>query len=118
MLDSFTVDTRREGTVWIFSTHGYINNAGGETIAKRFEEAHAEGGSKYLFDLGDSKIINSIGISFLIEILERILDTNGTMAFCHCAPIIEKTFKIMGITQYAKIYTSAEEALAGMHEAV
>jgi len=118
MLDSFTVDIRREGPVWVFSTHGYINNVGGETIAKRFEEAHADGGSKYLFDLGDSKIINSIGVSFLIEILERILETNGTMAFCNCAPIIEKTFKIMGIMQYATIYPTVKEALAGMREAV
>ncbi len=116
MLDSFTVDTRREGPVWVFSTHGYINNVGGETIARRFEEAHAEGGTQYLFDLADSKIINSIGVSFLIEILERILETNDTMAFCNCAPIVEKTFKIMGITQYAKIYPSAEEAFADMRE--
>jgi anti-anti-sigma factor len=115
MLDAFTVDTHREGPVWVFSTHGYINNVGGEAIARRFEEAHAEGGSRYLFDLTDSKIINSIGVSFLIEILERVLEVNGVMAFCRCAPIIEKTFKIMGITQYAKLYATAEEALSDMH---
>ncbi len=115
MLESFTIDTRRDGPVWIISTHGYINNVGGETIAKAFEDAHAEGGSKYLFDLADSKIINSIGVSFLIEILERILESNGEMAFCNCAPIIEKTFKIMGITQYAKLYRTEEEALEDMH---
>ena len=116
MKESFSLDTRRQGPVWIFSTHGYINNTGGETIAKKFEDVFAGGGVKFLFDLADSKIINSIGVSFLIEILERILDTDGEMAFCNCAPIIEKTFKIMGISQYAKLYGTIEEALNNMHD--
>lgn len=116
MMDAFSVDTRRDGPVYIFSTHGYINNTGGETIAKKFEEVHAEGGNAILFDLADSKIINSIGVSFLIEILERILDVDGKMAFCNCAPIVEKTFKIMGITNYARIYGTTEEAIEHMQQ--
>jgi anti-anti-sigma factor len=115
MLESFSLDVHRQGPVWIFSTHGYINNTGGETIARKFDEVFAGSGAKFLFDLEDSKIINSIGISFLIEILERILDTDGEMAFCNCAPIVEKTFKIMGITQYAKLYGTIEEALNNIH---
>lgn len=114
MMDSFSVDTSRKGPVHIFHTHGYINNTGGETIAKRFEEIHAAGGTAILFDLADSKIINSIGISFLIEILERIRDVEGTMAFCNCAPIVTKTFSIMGITRYAKLYDTIDEALNDM----
>ena len=116
MLESFSLDTRRQGSVCVFCTHGYINNSGGETIAKKFEEVYTGGGNAFLFDLADSRIINSIGISFLIEILERILDADGTMAFCNCAPIVEKTFKIMGITNYARIYKTTDEALAEMHK--
>jgi anti-anti-sigma factor len=116
MSDSFSLDARRKGSLWIFSTHGYINNSGGEAIAKKFDEVHTGSGTMFLFDLADSKIINSIGVSFLIEILERILDTNGRMAFCNCAPIVAKTFKIMGITNYARIYETTDEALESMHE--
>ncbi len=116
MLDSFKVDARQQGALWILNTHGYINNAGGETIASRFEEAFKTGARKFIFDLEDSKIINSIGVSFLIGVLEKVLESGGELAFCNCAPIIEKTFKIMGITQYAKIFGTQEEAAASMQD--
>ena len=114
MTESFKVETRQLDSLWIFNTHGYINNTGGEAIAKRFEEVFANGGRKFLFDLAHSKIINSIGVSHLIEILERVLESKGELAFCNCAPIIEKTFNIMGITQYTKIYKTNEDAVKEM----
>jgi anti-anti-sigma factor len=116
MFDSFSVETSLKDSLWIFSTHGYINNQGGEAIARKFDEVFQQGGRKILFNLAGSKIINSIGVSFLIEILEKLLESEGSMAFCNCAPIIEKTFRIMGITQYAKIFKTEEEALGGMNE--
>jgi anti-anti-sigma factor len=114
MLESFKIEAREQDSIWIFKTGGYINNAGGEAISKKFTEAYAQGGRKFLFDLGGSRIINSIGVSHLIEILEKILESSGELAFCNCVPIIEKTFKIMGITQYAKIYPSPDEAMSAM----
>jgi len=114
MTESFRVETRQLDSLWIFNTHGYINNTGGEAIAKKFEEVFANGGRKFLFDLAHSKIINSIGVSHLIEILERVLESKGELAFCNCAPIIEKTFNIMGITQYTKIYKTNEDAVKEM----
>ena len=114
MTESFKVDVRQDNTVWIFTTHGYINNLAGETIAEKFEEALKSGGIKFLLDLADTKLINSIGVSILIEILEKTLEVKGKMAFCNCAPIVEKTFKIMGMIQYAKIYGTLEDAMIEM----
>jgi len=114
ILNSFKVEATKQDPVWIFSTHGYINNAGGEAIAKKFNEAYKDGGRLFLFDLAGSKIINSIGVSYLIEILEKVLESKGTIAFCNCVPIIAKTFKIMGITQYASIYETTDGALESM----
>ena len=116
MSDSFRVETSERDSLRIISTHGYINNLGGETIAAKFDELFRDGHRNFLFDLAGSKIINSIGISFLIEILEKVIESKGGLAFCNCAPIIEKTFKIMGITQYAKVYRSTEEALQDILE--
>lgn len=111
MTEKFTVDIQQNDTIWVFTTHGYINNLAGEIIAEKFEEALKSRGKKFLFDMADTKLINSIGVSILIEILEKTLESEGTMAFCNCAPIIEKTFKIMGIIQYANIYGTMEDAL-------
>ena len=57
-----------------------------------------------LLNLQGTKIVNSIGISILIEIIEKMLEIDGRLAFCNLTPTIEKTFHIMGLAQYAKIY--------------
>ena len=57
---------------------------------------------------------SSIGVSILIEVIEELQGTSGTIAFCNLAPIVEKTFNIMGISKYAKIYANEEEAMTGL----
>ncbi len=78
-------------------------------------EAYAllgSGVNRLLLDLERTKIVNSIGISILIEILEKVLDQGGKLAFCRLTPTIEKTFQIMGLAQYARIFPAPEPALA------
>ena len=41
-----------------------------------------------------------------------MLDQGGRLAFCHLTPTIEKTFQIMGLAQYARVFPSPEPALA------
>ena len=112
MTESFRVETRQLDSLWIFNTHGYINNTGGEAIAKKFEEVFANGGRKFLFNLAHSKIINSIGVSILLEIMEKLLEEKGRLAFCNLTPTISKTFEIMGLVQYASIFPDRPTATA------
>lgn len=103
---------RPDANVAVLKTDGYINNAGGEEIAREAYALLGSGVSRLLLDLEKTKIVNSIGISILIEILEKVLDQGGRLAFCRLTPTIEKTFQIMGLSQYAKIFASSEPALA------
>jgi len=105
-----TMDTRDQYAV--IYTEGYINNQGGEEIAKVAYDLIGDGSTNLLLNLAGTKIVNSIGISILIEIIEKMLEIDGTLAFCNLTPTIEKTFHIMGLTQYAKIYADEEAAAA------
>lgn len=104
---------RREGLAVIY-TDGYINNQGGEEIARAAYALIAEGHRRLLLNLIGTKIVNSIGISILIEIIERMLELDGKLAFCNLTPTIEKTFHIMGLAQYAGIYPDEAAAEAGL----
>jgi len=97
-----TVD-RRDGLAVIY-TEGYINNQGGEQIAAAAYQLIEEGYRQIILNLVGTKIVNSIGISILIEIIEKMIETDGKLAFCCLTPTIEKTFHIMGLAQYAGIY--------------
>ena len=104
---------RRDGLAVIY-TDGYINNQGGEEIARAAYELLESGYRRLLLDLTGTKIINSIGISILIEIIEKMLEVDGKLAFCNLTPTIEKTFHIMGLAQYAGIYPDEAAAEAGL----
>jgi anti-anti-sigma factor len=105
-----TID-RRDGVAVIY-TDGYINNQGGEEIARAAYTLLDEGYRCLLLNLTGTKIINSIGISILIEIIEKMLEIEGKLAFCALTPTIEKTFHIMGLAQYASIYHDESAAVA------
>lgn len=105
-----SVDEKRQGLAVIY-TDGYINNQGGEEIARVAYELIDKGQSKLLLNLAGTKIVNSIGISILIEIIEKMLEIDGKLAFCSLTPTIEKTFHIMGLAQYAGIYSDEDAAV-------
>ena len=100
--------------VGLIAAAGYINNEGGQAIADAAGQLLDKGCSRLLIDLEGTRIINSIGVSILLEIMEKLLEENGKLAFCNLTPTISKTFEIMGLVQFAGIYpdrTSAYRAL-------
>jgi anti-anti-sigma factor len=109
---NLTVDRRDE--LAVLYTEGYINNQAGEEIARRAYQLLEEGFKVLLLNLSGTKIVNSIGISILIEIIEKMLEIDGRLGFCCLTPTIEKTFHIMGLAQYAGIYSDEGSAVEGL----
>ena len=64
---------------------------------------------KLLIDIEGSKVVNSIGISFLIEIIEKLNGKGGKLYFSNLDPSIDKTFTIMGLFQFAGKVSSVDE---------
>jgi anti-anti-sigma factor len=115
MTDELKVSVDRRGTTGaILYTKGYINNVGGEEIASRAYELMEQGVRSLLLNLRDTKIVNSIGISILIEIIEKMMDSGGKIAFCSLTPVIHKTFQIMGLANYAAMFNDEESAVKEM----
>ena len=109
--ESCKIVVERRGDIAIFWTDGYINNQGGEEIARQAYAQLDAGARALVLNLEKTRIVNSIGISILIEVLEKVMDRKGVLAFCNLTPTIDKTFRIMGLAQYASIYPSQEQAL-------
>jgi anti-anti-sigma factor len=115
MTDELRVALERRGaTGAILYTKGYINNVGGEEIANRAYELMDDNVRSLLLNLRETKIVNSIGISILIEIIEKMIDKGGKIGFCCLTPVIHKTFQIMGLANYAAIFADEESAVKEM----
>ncbi len=111
MTETCKVSVERRGDVAVFWTDGYINNQGGEEIAREAYRQLDSGARALVLNLEKTRIVNSIGISILIEVLEKVMERKAVLAFCGLTPTIDKTFRIMGLAQYAAIYPTEEEAL-------
>jgi anti-anti-sigma factor len=115
MTEELRVAVERRNGGAILYTRGYINNLGGEEIANRAYELMDDGVRALLLNLRDTKIVNSIGISILIEIIEKMIDRGGKIGFCCLTPVIHKTFQIMGLANYASIFENEDAAVKDMN---
>jgi len=113
-MPDFDMKIKEESGVIVVTTNGYLNNYGGEQVASVCLQKISEGKRKFLINVENTAMVNSIGVSILIEVIEELQGTSGKIAFCNTAPIVEKTFNIMGITNYSKIYTSEEDAIKAL----
>ena len=110
----FSLSTNVNGEIVIIKTSGYLNNIGGEKIADACYKEIDNGKNLFLLDLEESKVVNSIGVSILIEIIEKLQEVDGKLGYFNLAPIVEKTFTIMGLTKYSTVFSNESEALEGM----
>lgn len=114
MINQFGLKVRREGDFAILETDGYINNQGGEKIAAAATVLLDSGVKKLILNLEKSTVINSIGVSLLIEVIEHLQEVEGAMAFCGLTKTIAKTFTIMGLGQFAIFAESEAAAIASL----
>ena len=101
MSTEFNIISELNNDILLMKTDGYINNSGGEKIAQEFSK-HANNVKKVILDLEKSKVVNSIGISYLLELIENLNQSGGKLFFTNLDPTVEKTFTIMGIFQFAE----------------
>jgi anti-anti-sigma factor len=112
--DTFQLSVEERGSYAVLRTEGYVNNLGGEKIGEAADALIEKGVKKLVLNFEKSNVVNSIGISILIEVIEKIVDVDGRICFCFLTKTIAKTFNIMGLTQYAEIYDTEDDAVASL----
>jgi len=111
MAGEFSLTSEVKNNYLIIETAGYINNVAGQKIVEEFSKHYPAEINYVVLDLGQSKVVNSIGISFLIEVIEKLNKTKGKMIFTNLEPAVEKTFTIMGLFNFALKASCVDEAL-------
>jgi anti-anti-sigma factor len=112
----FELESEMHNDILVMHAVGYINNEGGEKIAQEFDKYFDEGLKKVIINLEKTKVVNSIGISFLIEVIDKLDETEGKLIFTNMETAIEKTLKIMGLFNYAGKEASVDSALKTLSE--
>ncbi len=111
MEQEFSLTSTLQGNCLVIATSGYVNNKGGEAIAQEFDKHFARGIKQVVINLEQSKVVNSIGMSFLIEIIEKLEESGGRLVFTNLDPGVEKMLSIMGLFNFAGKEKTAQDAL-------
>ena len=114
MPDSVGVRTRSEGSVAVVAIEGYLNNTGGERTAEACEALIAQGSRRIVVNFEHCSMANSVGISYVIDVVEQMRELEGQVAFCCLTPTLTKTFTIMGLLNEAQLYDTEQEAVQAL----
>ena len=110
-MKNFKVNQELRGNVVLFKAQGYLNDLGGEEVEKLFKKAVKEGYKKFIIDFGKIAYINSIGVSFLVGIVEATREKKLKVCFTSLSKINEELFDMVGLKKYAQAFSSSSEAL-------
>jgi anti-anti-sigma factor len=98
----------------IITTSGYVNNVGGAAIADEFQRHFAGGVHHVIINMALSRVVNSVGMSFLIEIIEKLSEVGGRLVFTNLDPSVDKMLGIMGLYDFAGKENTIDDALRSL----
>ena len=106
-----TIRIREEGDTLVVCVGGYLNSLLGEEVEKVVRARLDEGGRRILLNFLDTRMVNSIGISFVIGIVEKVMEQEGRMAFCDVSRINRDLFRVTGLEKYVRSFETEKDAL-------
>ena len=104
----------RHGGVTVMDIQGDVTAFSEPFLNQAFQSANDQGAGKILLKIGDNAYINSGGIGVLIQILALTKQNNQMIGITGVSDHFKKIFDMVGITKFAKIHDSVENALEVM----
>lgn len=98
----------------IIYTDNYLNDMEGEELESTCDAFLSKGRKKIIIDFANTELINSIGISILVGIMEKIKKRNGALFFSGLKKVNHDIFNMLGLTKYISIFHTEEEAITNM----
>lgn len=102
------------GAVTLLDIRGDITILSESFLNDAYEDANNQGAGKILLKFEEDAYINSGGISVLIQLLAKTEKNNQQIGIIGLSDHFTKIFNMVGITKFAKIYKTREDALEAM----
>jgi anti-anti-sigma factor len=110
--NEITVET--QGAVTLLDIKGDVTTDSDPFLKQAYRNANDQGASKILLKFQQDAYINSGGIAVLIQLLAETKRNNQQIGITGLSEHFKKIFNMVGITKFADIYDSVEEAIKGL----
>jgi anti-anti-sigma factor len=108
------ITLQKQGEVTLLDITGDITAFSEPYLNDAYKNSNSQGAKKILFKFEDKAYINSGGIAVLIQVLAQTKRNNQTIGITGLSEHFKKVFHMVGITKFAAIHPSVEEALKAM----
>jgi anti-anti-sigma factor len=105
------IKLEKHGPVIIWNIQGDITSFSEPFMNEAYKDANDQGARKILLKFDKDAYINSGGIAVLIQILAHTKRNNQQIRITGLSDHFEKIFHMVGITKFAKIHDTVENAL-------
>ena len=112
--NKITLETH--GAMTLFDIQGDITAFSDPFLKEAYETANNQGTSKIVLKFNQDAYINSGGIAVLIQLLAQTKSNSQQISITGLSDHFKKIFNMVGITKFAKIYDTAEEATEALAE--
>lgn len=102
------------GDITLLDIRGDVTILSESFLYDAYAEVNKLDARKILFKFEETAYINSGGISLLIQLLAQTRQNNQQIGIIGLSEHFKKIFNMVGITKFAQIYNTREEALEGM----
>ena len=102
------------GTTAVVYASDYLNKLTGERIERECKKQLESGARALVIDFSDTELVNSIGISILLGIID-IAEKNGALVvFSDVKDETVQLFEMLGLTRHVVLAKDEQEALSGL----
>jgi stage II sporulation protein AA (anti-sigma F factor antagonist) len=99
-----------EGTAVIYPGP-YLNQLRGEDIENLCRELLANGVRHIVINFEETELINSIGISILLGVIEAVNEVDGVLMLSNLSTSNRELFEMLGLSSHIRIEDTEEGAL-------
>ena len=114
--DDSPVRSERCGEVAIVHAGDYLNKLSGERVGRECRLRLEEGCRALVVDFRQTGMVNSIGVSILLGVIDEAERRGARVAFASVSPHTLKLFELLGLTRLVVLADREEEALAILEE--
>jgi anti-anti-sigma factor len=108
------INLKNQGDITIFDVQGDVTAFSEPFFNKAYKNANDQGTSKILLKFSENAYINSGGIAILIQLLAQTKRNNQQICITGLSNHFKKIFNMVGITKFAQIYNTVDEAINNM----
>ena len=110
------VQARCVGDTAIIYASDYLNKLSGERIERECRRQLEAGCRALIINFRETELVNSIGISILLGVIEAAESTGAQLIFSDVNQQTVQLFEMLGLTRHVALARDEQEALATLKE--